>query len=84
MLGAWAHGVGSCIGSIWPDENEARAKALLNVPPERDLHTTIAFGYPADEQATRVKTSPERVSVLPSIGRKPLAEFAHYERYAPR
>lgn len=84
MLGAWAHGVGSCIGSIFPDDNETRAKELLGVPLDRDLHTTIAFGYPADDRATRVQTSPNRVSVLPSIGRKPLSAFAHVERYGRR
>ncbi len=81
MLGAWAHGVGSCIGSIFPEENERRAKELLGVPAEREMGTTIAFGYPADEEAVRVRTSPARRSVLPSIGRRPLSEFAFLGSY---
>lgn len=84
MLGAWAHGVGSCIASIFPEENERRAKELLGVPVEREMGTTIAFGYPADRDALRVQTSPERRSVLPSIGRRPLSEIAHRERYGQR
>lgn len=84
MLGAWAHHVGSCIGSIFPDANEARAKELLGVPANRDLHTTIAFGYPADSDALSVSRSPTgRLSVLPSIGRKPMASFVHWDRYRP-
>jgi nitroreductase len=81
MLGAWAHGVGSCIASIFPEDNERRAKALLGVPADREMGTTIAFGYPADEDATRVRTSPERRSVLPSIGRRPLSAIAHRGHY---
>jgi nitroreductase len=81
MLAGWAHGVGSCIASIFPEGNETRAKALLGVPPERAMRTTIAFGYPADQGALRIQTSPERRSVLPSIGRKPLSEIAYLDRY---
>lgn len=84
MLAAAAHGLGSCIGSIFPVANEVRAKALLGVPAERELHTTIGFGYPADETAGRIQTTPEVKSVLPSIGRKPLGEIAHDERFGQR
>ncbi len=82
MLGAWAHGVGSCIGSLWPDVNEARAKDLLEIPADRDVHTAISFGYPADADALMVSRSvPGLASALPSIGRKPMPTFAHWERY---
>src|SRR5436190_965944 len=30
MLAAWAHGVGTCIGSIYPQDNEQRARDLLD------------------------------------------------------
>ena len=81
MLAAAAHGVGSCIGSIFPVAHEARAKALLGVPADRELHTTIAFGYPADEFAGRIQTTPGVKSVLPMIGRRPLSEVAHDGQY---
>ncbi len=79
MLAAWAHDVGSCIGSIFPDENEAKAKAILGVPAARELHTAISFGYLADSQATRLSSTPGLAGV--PLGRKPLAELAHFERY---
>lgn len=84
MLAAWAHGVGSCIGSIWPDDNLQKAKELLGIPKERWLRPTVALGYPADENATRVSSTPRMVGVLPSIGRKPMAEFLSWERYGAR
>lgn len=81
MLAAWCHGVGSCIGSISSDENEKLAKQRLGVPAERELRTTIAFGYPADEQSVRVRATPRIAAVLPSVGRRPLSEIAHLEQY---
>src|SRR5262245_42699936 len=41
MLAAWAHGVGSCIASLYPDANKERARTLLAVPPKKWLHTAI-------------------------------------------
>ncbi len=41
MLAAWAHGVGSCIGSIYPEEHEQRARELLGVPKERAVHMSV-------------------------------------------
>src|SRR5882672_1853679 len=58
MLAAWAHGVGSCIGSLYPEANTARAMELLNVPARRGLHTAISLGYPADDQAVRLSANP--------------------------
>ena len=86
MLAAWAHGVGSCIGSLYPDDNARRARALLGVPDQRWLRTSIALGYPADERALR--TSAElasgRAPVELPIGRRPLDELVGWERYARR
>ncbi len=79
MLAAWAHDVGSCIGSIFPDENESKAKDLLSVPPQRELHTAISFGYLADSRATRLSSTPDLTGV--PLGRTPLAKIAHFERY---
>lgn len=81
MLAAWAHGVGSCIASLFPDGNARKAKQLLGIPEERWVRQTVAIGYPADENATRVASSPRMVGVLPSIGRKPLEAFVSWERY---
>jgi nitroreductase len=84
MLAAWAHGVGSCIGSIWPDENERRAKELLGVPPDRWMHQTVAFGYPADARASRVSSTPAMARALPSLGRRPLPALVSWERYGAK
>ena len=80
MLAGWAYGVGSCIGSIFPKENSDRAKALLGIPPDRQVHTVLSFGYPADETATRVSATANPTS-RPSIGRKPSSEFAYFGRF---
>src|SRR6185503_10846892 len=42
MLAAWAHGVGSCIGSLYPEPNVQRARELLGVPAGQWLHTAIS------------------------------------------
>lgn len=81
QLGAWAYGVGSCIGSLAPEENEARAKQLLGVPTERSIRTSIAFGFPESADALRVGATPGIKAVLPSIGRRPFDEIVHVERY---
>ncbi len=80
MLAAWAHGVGSCIGSLYPDENERAAKDLLGVPQERWLHTTVALGYPADADARRVSTGTANIRGL-ALGRRPLDDVVHHERF---
>jgi nitroreductase len=83
MLGGWVHGVGSCIGSLFPEPNEARAKELLGIPAAKDVHTALSFGYPADANALSVSRSvPGLARVLPGIGRKPMSEFVHWERYS--
>ncbi len=61
MLAAWAHGVGSCIGSIYPEENEHSARDLLGVPEDRAVRTAISLGYPANLQARRLSGSPADV-----------------------
>ncbi len=83
MLAAWAHGVGSCIGSIWPDDNTVKAKDLLGIPEDRWMRQTIAMGYPADDAATRVSGTP-MARALPSLGRRPLTELVSWERFGMR
>jgi nitroreductase len=80
MLAAWAHGVGSCIASLFPDENEGRAKELLGVPRERWMGQSISLGYPADAAALKVSLTPLRTSGLP-LGRAGLADLVSWEQY---
>ena len=80
MLAAWAHGVGSCIGSLYPEPNVRRAKEVLGVPTSRWLHTAISFGYPADAQALRLSANRGGLAEVP-IGRQELAAFVSWERY---
>src|SRR5579859_5866022 len=80
MLAAWAHRVGSCIGSLYPEANSARAKELLGVPAERGLHSAISLGYPADERALRLSASPGALAAVP-IGREAVSQLVSWERY---
>ena len=80
MLAAWAHRVGSCIGSLYPEANTARARELLGVPAERGLHSAISLGYPADEQALRLSASPGALAAVP-IGREAVSQLVSWERY---
>ena len=73
MLGAEAYGVGSCIGWL-KGKGRTDAKALLGIPQERLVRTTISFGY-SDEEALRAR--PKRTDA-----RKPLSELVHFERYS--
>jgi nitroreductase len=83
MLAAWAHGIGSCIGSIFPDANKERARQLLGVPPKRWLHTAISLGYPADEHALRLSADRAGLEDVP-IGRAKLADVVSWERFGGR
>ena len=76
MLAAWAHGVGSCIASIYPAANEQRARELLGIPPERHLRTVLSIGYPAGPQALRL---PENAPI--PRGRRPMADVVSWERF---
>jgi len=81
MVAAWAHGVGSCIGSLFPDENVTTAKRRLVIPEEKWVRHVISLGYPADDMAHRISSTPGTRRVLPSVGRKPLREFVGRDRY---
>ena len=83
MLAAWAHGVGSCIGSLYPDANSRRAKQLLGVPHSSWLHTAISFGYPADARALRLSADRRGLTEVP-LGRQPATELVSWERFGQR
>jgi nitroreductase len=76
MLAAWAHGVGSCIGSIYPDGNQQRARELLGIPEDRYLRTMLSIGYPASPQALRLPPN----AGIPR-GRRPLEDVVSGERF---
>jgi len=81
MLAAWAHSVGSCIASMYPDANKRKARELLGVPEGRWLHTAISLGYPADERALRLSAERGSLSEVP-ISRQGLSQFVSWERFA--
>ena len=84
QLAAWAHGVGSCIATFAPEENEARAKELLGIPAERWVRQSVALGYPADARAHRFSAEPDTGKRGLSLGRKPMDAFASWERLGRR
>jgi nitroreductase len=83
MLAAWAHGIGSCIASLFPDDNARKAKELLGIPAARWVRQTVAIGHPADEKATRVSSSPRSARAIPIV-RKSMDELVNWERYGKR
>ncbi len=72
MLAAEAHGLGSCIGWLRGEGQEA-AKRLLGIPPEKLVRTLLSVGYP-DEAARQARPRNHDA-------RKPTAAFVHRERY---
>jgi len=77
MLAAWADGVGSCIASF---SEEGKARARLGIPEGFQAHTAISFGYPLPEAPRTIEGLP-REQVLASVGRRPLEELVHWERF---
>src|ERR1700736_3382987 len=76
MLAAWAHGVGSCIGSIYPDGNQRRARELLGIPENRYLRTMLSIGDRASPDASRLPPN----AGIPR-GRRPLDDLVSWERF---
>lgn len=67
QLAALEMGVGSCLGTIYrPDD----ARALLNLPPDREARIVISFGYPDPDQGR---------AGAGKAGRRPLAEVVHWD-----
>jgi nitroreductase len=79
MLGAWAHGVGTCIGSIYPADNEQRARDLLGVPKNQFVRTVISVGYPSGPEALRLPAN----APVPR-GRRPLDDLVSWDRLGNR
>jgi nitroreductase len=71
-LAAKACGLGSCIATL-KNEGPDAAKELLGIPAERRARTLVTIGH-TDVEARRA---------LPKAAqaRKPMAEFAHWDRY---
>ncbi|MPZ89530.1 MAG: hypothetical protein GEU81_16000 [Nitriliruptorales bacterium] len=66
----------------------AAGKAILDIPAERALRTAISMGYPADARDRRVSVernvdTRQPLTALP-VGRKPLSEIVHFDRYGGR
>jgi nitroreductase len=78
MLAAWAHGVGSCIGSVYPDKQQ-RARELLGIPENRYLRTMLSIGYPASPEALRLPPN----AGIPR-GRRPLTDLVSGERFGTK
>ena len=77
MLAAWGDGVGSCIASM---HREAEAKKILGIPENLKLQQAIAFGYPRPNVTPTIEGKP-LPDVLAAMGRKPLDEIVHRERW---
>jgi nitroreductase len=79
MLAAWAHGVGSCIGSIYPKRNQRTARQLLGIPENRYLRTMLSIGYPASPDALRLPPN----AGIPR-GRRPLDDLVSWEKFGTK
>jgi nitroreductase len=84
LLAASAHGLGASLVGF-KDEAEAEAKAVLGVPAERALSRVVVAGYPAGAGARLVSAERSVDTRLPldrlPLGRRPIAELVHEERY---
>ena len=79
MIAAWALGVGSCINSVRPDEQD-RMREALGVPAGAVVATVITLGYSAPgEPQPNPKAAADKV--LKRVNRRPLADLVSYERY---
>lgn len=87
MLAAAAHGIGASIARV-PGEHAATVAAVLGVPAGRLIRTIVSFGYPADAGAHLVSVERDTDHRLPLgklvVGRKPLTELLHLDRYGQR
>jgi nitroreductase len=77
MLAAWTDGVGSCIASL---QDEAKVRVLLGIPDAFQAYTAISFGYPQPDAPHTIEGQPMK-TVLASVGRRPLREMVHWEKW---
>ena len=73
LLAAKAHGLGSNISTLKGDGPNV-IKQALGIPPERRVWTVVTIGH-IDEEARKARTG------TPAPGRKPAAEFVHWDRF---
>ncbi|MBI3971583.1 MAG: nitroreductase family protein [Chloroflexi bacterium] len=73
LLAAKACGLGACLATLKHEGPEA-IKPLLGIPEDRRARAVVAIGH--TDVAAR-KALPKD----PRGGRKPMAEFAHWDRY---
>jgi len=74
LLAASAHGLGANIGTL-EAEGPATVKRALGIPDARRVWSVVTVGH-TDQAAFAARTR------NPRAGRKPVLEFAHWERYA--
>jgi len=77
LLAAWNDGVGSCIASM---HREQDAKKILGIPAHLKLQQAIAFGYPQPDVTPTIEGKPLK-DVLAKLGREPLDEIVHREKW---
>jgi nitroreductase len=73
MLAAKALGLGSCLATL-KNEGPDEIKKLLGIPDDRRARALVALGH---TDASARKALPKN----PKGGRKPLAEFTHWDRF---
>ena len=73
LLAARAHGLGSNISTL-KGEGPNVIKQALGIPAERRIWTVVTIGH-TDHEARKARAQ------SPAAGRKPAAEFAHWDRY---
>ena len=73
MLAAKALGLGSCLATL-KNEGPEEIKKLLGIPEDRPARAVVTIGH--IDAAARKALPPN-----PRGGRKPIEEFAHWERY---
>jgi nitroreductase len=73
MLAAHAHGLGAAFATL-KEEGPDKAKELLGIPADRHVRIVISVSH-IDQEARRNREK------RPGPPRKPMSEFAHWERY---
>ncbi|MPZ82121.1 MAG: hypothetical protein GEV28_17685 [Actinophytocola sp.] len=88
LLTLAAHGIGACVAGFARPEQGDAVKQLLGVPADRTIRIAISAGHPAGDRAHLVSAERDVDDRLPlhtmRLGRKPLAEIVHLERYGSR
>jgi nitroreductase len=74
LIAAHALGYGGGVAWFGDDTQQAEAKRILSVPPERTARSIVLIGHP-------VSTKDPRPAARQG-GRKPLSEIVSYDRYS--